>query len=81
MTRLVVDSALKEKLCNADETIEFCDDAGHILGYFHLAQNMQAAPSPGGWRSPLSVEEIQRRRQEPRTGRTLAAIMKDLEAK
>ncbi len=77
MTRVILDAVLSNKLRNADDEVEMCDEAGQTLGYFRQAPPV---PPPGGWHSPFSVEEIQRRRKEPRTGRCLADILKDLGA-
>jgi hypothetical protein len=76
MTRLIVDSAMREKLCNGKDSVEVFDEAGQILGVFYQTP---PAPLPPGWRSPFSDEEIQRRRQE-KGGRPLAEVLKDLGA-
>jgi hypothetical protein len=73
MTRVMLDAAACDKLRQASGLVELCDQAGKTVGYF------QVAPV-GGLRSPFSDEEIQRRRQEPRTGRPLAEILRDLGA-
>jgi hypothetical protein len=71
MTRLTVDAVTCDKLRNAIGLVELCDEAGRTLGYF------QTAPK-GGLHSPFSEEEIQRRRQELRTGRPLSEILRSL---
>ena len=73
MTRLVVDAATSDKLRQVGEMVELCDEAGQTLGYFHQTP-------PGGWRSPFSDEEIRQRLKEPRSGRPLADILRDLGA-
>ena len=72
MTKLIVDEALRAKLNNFAEHIELCDESGKTLGYFLPA----AAPDPSvcaGARSPITDDELERRRREP-GGRTLAEI-------
>jgi hypothetical protein len=77
MTKLVVDAALEAKLTGVEEPVELCDRSGRTLGYFH-----PLVPSPDSTiaavRSPLSDEEIERRRQDPE-GRPLREILADLE--
>jgi hypothetical protein len=75
MTRLIVDAALREQLCKAESSVEFCDEAGQILGIFYQTPRV----SPAACRSPFSDEEIQRRRQE-KGGLPLAEVLKDLGA-
>jgi len=76
MTKLVVDAAFRTKLGNLEGLIEFCDQSGRTLGYFH-----PMVPSSGSEgakvQSPFSEEEIQRRRQQ-RAGRPLREILDDL---
>jgi len=77
MTKFVVDAALGSKLTGVGEPVELCDASGRTLGYFH-----PLVPSPDSTiaavRSPLSDEEIERRRQD-REGRPLRDILADLE--
>ena len=77
MTRMIVDAATSDRLRQADDVVELCDEAGQTLGFFHQASSV---PPPGGWHSPFSDEEIRQRLQEPRTGRPLADILRDLGA-
>lgn len=72
MTKITVDSELRSKLHNLDSLIELCDETGRTLGYFHPALT-------GPLESPHSIEELERRRQNP-TGRSLREILKDLGA-
>jgi hypothetical protein len=76
MTRLIVDAAMREKLRNAKDFVEVCDETGEVLGVFY---QMPPAPPPGASRSPFSDEEIQGFRKE-KGGRSLAEILKDLGA-
>ena len=76
MTRLIVDSAMREKLCNAEPSVEVCDEGGQILGVFYQAS---AAPRLSGCRSPFTDEQIQEFRKE-KGGRSLVDVLKDLGA-
>lgn len=72
MTRLILDEALRAKLSGVVEYAELCDESGRMLGFFVPA----AAYDPAlyrEFRSPISDEEIERRRREP-GGRTLKEI-------
>jgi hypothetical protein len=76
VTKLVVDAATKAKLNNLDGLLEFCDEAGRTLGYFHSVLKEE---SRGGnqIQSPFTEEELERRRQQ-RTGRSLTEILEGL---
>jgi hypothetical protein len=74
MTRLTVDAALLARLHNLDQTLEVCDESGRTLGYFHPVPAAGHPPAP----SPFSEEEL-RRRQQQRTGRSLAEILERLD--
>jgi hypothetical protein len=76
MTRVIVDSVLRERLQATPDLVEVCDEAGNTLGYFCLASPAQ---TPVASRSPYSDEDIQRFRQQ-NGGRPLADILKDLGA-
>ncbi len=76
MTKLVVDAALGSKLTEVGEPVELCDASGRTLGYFHPVPPPDS--SMATVRSPLSDEEIERRRQD-RGGRPLREILADLE--
>lgn len=76
MNEVIVDAALRARLNNLDDLLQLRDESGRILGYFHpLVES--AASGEGAIRSPISDEEIARRRSQ-RTGRTLAEILADL---
>ncbi len=79
MTKITLDQATLAKLNDLRERVEFCNEAGHTLGYFE--------PVPSRDRSlyerveaPISEDELRRREQEL-GGRTLAEILADLEKK
>lgn len=74
-TIIITDPALASQLAQATGQIQFQDSAGN-----HVA-TVEAVPfgvPPPGFKSPISDEELERRRQV-RTGRPLADILRDLE--
>ena len=76
MTKIVVDAPFWAKLNNLEGPVEFCDDSGRTLGYFHsVASPSEVERMPT---SLISDEELQRRRQQG-GGRSLAEILADLE--
>jgi hypothetical protein len=74
MTKLTVDSELRAKLGGFQDLVEFCDETGRVVGFFHPV----APTSQGRTSSPISDEEIEAARQQ-RTGRPLADILADLD--
>jgi len=44
MTKLIVGAATRAKLHNLDGFVEFCDEAGNTLGYFHAAAKKWSLP-------------------------------------
>ena len=76
MTKVIVDDAFRTKLDGLRELVELCDQSGRTLGFFHplLRTTDPAQPKV---HSPLTDEEIERRRQE-QTGRPLREILDDL---
>lgn len=62
MTRVVVDQQMTEKLHGLGQFLEFCDEAGNVLGTF---QPNESSPAFRAWLRDLdpgiSEEEIQRR--------------------
>ncbi len=76
MTKVVVDAGFWAKLHNLEGPVEFCDEVGRTLGYFHsVADSSEAEAIPA---SLISDEELQRRLQQG-GGRSLEAILADLE--
>jgi hypothetical protein len=75
MTRVLIDAATLAKLHHLRGLLEVCDESGKTLGYFHPIPPANGTGTP--IRSPLSHEELQRRRQQ-RTGRPLAEILERL---
>jgi hypothetical protein len=72
MTSVVIDAAMRNRLRNLTEAMQFIDESGRVLGHF-LPIPEAVNPEP-----QISEEEIQRRLGEG-GGRTLAEIMADLE--
>jgi hypothetical protein len=61
MTRIILDAALRNKLHDLTQPLEFCDEEGRVLGQF-----IPVGGKPGNGRvePQLSEEELQRREQE-----------------
>jgi hypothetical protein len=76
MTEVTVDAALRARLNNLDDLLQFRDESGRVPGYFHPLVEFTSSEA-GAIRSPISDEEIARRRAQ-RTGRSLAEILADL---
>ncbi len=77
MTRIVIDVALAAKLHDIPAGSELCDPDGRIVGYFLPATT---PPFVTGVKSPLSDEELRRRRSEE-GGMALADFWKELKQK
>ena len=62
MTRVVVDETTRRLLPDLSRPLEFCDEAGHVLGRFlpETAVVLGQTEPP-----PLSEDELQRRNSEP----------------
>jgi len=76
MTRITIDASFWTRLNNLEGPVEFCDESGRTLGYFHsVATPEEIDQLPA---SLISDEELERRRREP-GGRSLDAILADLE--
>ncbi len=72
MTRVVIDSALFDKLASAPGPVTLCDEDGFVVGTFEPTKEAD-------WRNPpFSEEELDRRFAE-KGGRTMAEIRADLE--
>jgi hypothetical protein len=74
MQEIIVDPALVEKLGQLPGHAVLCDAEGHALGFFKplkdrpRLENLQLEP-------PTSVQEIDERRKNGRTGKPLAEIL------
>ena len=72
MTAIVVDAALRSRLGNLKQAVQFTDESGRLLGHF-------VPLSVTGPREPqISDEEIERRLRQG-GGRPLREILADLE--
>jgi len=72
MAKIIIEESLKTKLSKLEEEVEFCDESGNLLGYFYPSGKGGFSLPPGA-KSPISDEEIERRRKEP-GGHTLTEI-------
>lgn len=77
MVRYTLDSETSRQLGEATQAVELCDGAGKVIGFFLPECGGRGLP-PAGLESPLSVEEIERRRTT-HTGRTLDEILRSVE--
>lgn len=76
MTQIIVDDALRSKLHDLTQALEFRDEAGHLLGRFLPAfdPSLYEELTP-----PISEEELQRRRQSKEKTYTTAEVLAYLE--
>ncbi len=74
MTRIVVDVALQEKLTSSWETLELCDESGHVLGRFIPNIDWEAIERD---RPQRTEEEMRLWGQGP--GLTIAEVLAHLE--
>ena len=77
MMQVRLDSETCRQLGAVGQSVEVCDDEGRVIGVF-LPEGCPHGLPPADLAIPLSVEEIQRRRQS-RSGRTLDEILRGLE--
>ena len=77
MTKVTVDSELRAKLGDLQDLVEFRDENGRVVGFFHpVPPAGQTASRQSS--SPISDSEIEACRQQ-RIGRPLADIIADLD--
>ena len=62
MTRIIVDAAMRSKLGELRESVELCDESGHVLARVVPALNEADFER---WAPEISREELDRRMQEP----------------
>ncbi len=67
------------RLGEATQAVELCGCEGRVIGFFLPEGDAHGIP-PAGLDSPLSAEEIERRRSM-RTGRTLDEILRSLDSR
>lgn len=77
MTKITVDPELRAKLGGMQDLVEFRDESGRVVGFFHPVPRANVSPNQS--KSPISDEEIEAARQQ-RTGRPLADIFADLDS-
>lgn len=76
MTRVVLDASLRAKLNDLTHPLEFCDEAGHVLGRF--------TPTPDASRyealePQISRDEMERRKRSKGKTYTTAQVLEHLE--
>ncbi len=76
MTKITFGAEVWAKLNNLRGPVEFCDETGRTLGYFHPVASLREHEQLPALL--ISDEELQRRLQEG-GGRSLEAILADLE--
>ena len=76
MTRFTLDAAMLASLPPQDDIIEFRDEKGALLGYFHPATPAFEARL----KSPNSREDLERLRKEP-GGRKFSDVVNELKAR
>jgi hypothetical protein len=79
MTKVNIGSDLMARLGGLGDLVEFCDEAGRTLGYFHPVVDSGTAEATD-FECPFSRAELERRRGQ-RTGRPLKDILEDLRDK
>jgi hypothetical protein len=79
MTDIVLDQASISRFHEAKEYLRFCDNEGHVLGYF-IPKDPGRPQVVFGVKSPLSTEERERRSKET-GGKTLEAFWSDMKQK
>jgi hypothetical protein len=76
MTQVIVDDALRSKLLNFSQPLQFCDDSGRVLGRFvpepDLSEWETASPD-------ISEEELQRRLNSNEKRYSTAEVLAHLE--
>jgi hypothetical protein len=78
MSKVVVDAALRAKLNGLDREIEFCDEAGNVLGYFLTPKEHEQLMY--AWaKSQVTDEELEAARKE-QGGMTTEELLAHLEA-
>lgn len=77
MVRYTLDAETCRRLGEAMQTVELCDDAGRVIGFF-LPESASRGQPPAGLQVPLTEDEIERRRAR-RSGRTLDEILRRFE--
>ena len=77
MTRLVLDTELREKLHNLTEPLELCDESGRVLA--HLTPAIRP-PHRESVEPQISTEELLRRKQNKSRTCTTSEVLAYLES-
>jgi hypothetical protein len=77
MDKVILDPALREKLNGLDREVELCDETGRTVGHY-LPDAVYRKLVLASLKIRLTEEEIEQRRQQKGTGRSLAEIWKRL---
>ena len=77
MGKLILDDDLRAKLNGLNETVEFCEPSGQLLGYFLPKDEYLKLLYERERARPVDLEELRRISQEE-GGRPLAEIWKRL---
>jgi hypothetical protein len=75
MCRITLDAETLHKLLATLQSVEVCDESGEVVGVFQPRLD----PAKYDLEPKISEEELRRRMNDPRPGRTWAEIRKDLE--
>jgi hypothetical protein len=73
MDKIILDPTLREKLNGLDRELELCDETGRTLGHY-LPEAAYRKLVLASLQVRLTEEEIEQRRQQRGTGRSLAEI-------
>lgn len=76
MNRILLDTALRQKLGNLEEPFVLCDESGRTLGQFVPTFDQAAFE---GLDSPISREELQKRKQNKGRTYSTAEVLAQLE--
>jgi hypothetical protein len=77
MNRVVVDEAVRAKLNGQSEQLELWDESGHELGHYLPADKFRALLRACG-QSLFTDVEVRQAEEQPRTGKSLGEIWKEL---
>jgi len=76
MTKVILDTVLREKLLDLSQPLELCDESGRVLAHLLPAVNSALYE---GLEPQISREELQRRKQNKGKTYTTAEVLAHLE--
>ena len=76
MTRVVLNTALREKLHNLTQPLELCDETGQVLGRFFPVLDLSGYEP---WEPSFSEEELRQQEQANEKRYTTAEVLAYLE--